>query len=75
MRRTGGELFDIIVQRTRNNGGVPYTEQGVASVMAQVMGAVAHCHKNGIAHRDLKPENLLTTPDAGMARPPPPDPA
>lgn len=27
--------------------------------MKQLLEAVSHCHKLGIAHRDIKPENLL----------------
>jgi len=50
---TGGELFDRILQ----NGHL--TEQGAASIMRQVLSAVAYCHRFGVVHRDLKPENIL----------------
>ncbi|KAL1675757.1 kinase-like domain-containing protein [Schizophyllum commune] len=30
---------------------------------AQILDAVAFCHKNGIYHRDLKPENILVSLD------------
>lgn len=36
-----------------------YSEPEAASVMAQLMQAVAHCHRLGVAHRDIKPDNIL----------------
>ncbi|XP_062109324.1 phosphoenolpyruvate carboxylase kinase 1-like [Humulus lupulus] len=36
-----------------------FTETEAASVMTQLMQAVAHCHRHGVAHRDIKPENIL----------------
>lgn len=36
-----------------------FTESEAASVMAQLMQALAHCHRLGVAHRDIKPENVL----------------
>ncbi|KAM3936788.1 calcium/calmodulin-dependent protein kinase type IV-like [Leptodactylus fuscus] len=50
---TGGELFDRIVERGY------YSEKDAASVIQQILEAVAYLHANGIVHRDLKPENLL----------------
>lgn len=32
-------------------------------IAAQLAGALAHCHGQGVVHRDLKPENVLITPD------------
>lgn len=55
--RAGGELFDIIVRRVEDassNDPRPYSEQHVASIMAQITAAIVHCHVNNIAHRDLK---------------------
>eukprot|EP00038_Savillea_parva_P026347 m.53365 g.53365 ORF g.53365 m.53365 type:complete len:591 (+) comp7450_c0_seq1:309-2081(+) len=49
----GGELFDYIVARERCK------EDEAREFFRQIVVAVAHCHKHGIAHRDLKPENLL----------------
>lgn len=34
-------------------------EPEAASVMFQLMQAVAHCHRTGVAHRDIKPDNIL----------------
>ncbi|BFG14120.1 hypothetical protein CerSpe_003940 [Prunus speciosa] len=36
-----------------------FSEPEAASVMAQLMLAVAHCHRLGVAHRDIKPDNIL----------------
>ncbi|XP_027351021.1 phosphoenolpyruvate carboxylase kinase 1-like [Abrus precatorius] len=45
-------LFDRI-----SDGSLP--EPHAASLMKQLLEAVAHCHALGIAHRDIKPDNLL----------------
>ncbi|XP_075681503.1 calcium/calmodulin-dependent protein kinase type IV-like [Rhinoderma darwinii] len=50
---TGGELFDRIVERGY------YSERDAASVVQQILEAVAYLHANRVVHRDLKPENLL----------------
>ncbi|KAF3456783.1 hypothetical protein FNV43_RR01437 [Rhamnella rubrinervis] len=36
-----------------------FTEPEAASVMSQLMEAIAHCHRLGVAHRDIKPDNIL----------------
>ncbi|ONI26671.1 hypothetical protein PRUPE_1G038800 [Prunus persica] len=36
-----------------------FSEPEAASVMTQLMLAVAHCHRLGVAHRDIKPDNIL----------------
>ena len=50
---TGGELFDVIVERKR------FSERDAAGVMKQVMSGINYMHTNKVVHRDLKPENLL----------------
>lgn len=42
----------------------PLPERQVACIVRQVLTALAHCHRLGIAHRDLNPANvLLVTPE------------
>jgi len=53
----GGELFDRILKRIKNND--IYNEKQACEIMQQVIGAIEYCHNNGIVHRDLKPENIL----------------
>lgn len=50
---TGGELFDRIIKSGH------FSERYAASIMKQILSAVAYCHKNDVMHRDLKPENVL----------------
>eukprot|EP00746_Dinoflagellata_sp_MGD_P011722 gnl/MRDRNA2_/MRDRNA2_124708_c0_seq1.p1 gnl/MRDRNA2_/MRDRNA2_124708_c0~~gnl/MRDRNA2_/MRDRNA2_124708_c0_seq1.p1 ORF type:complete len:635 (+),score=141.77 gnl/MRDRNA2_/MRDRNA2_124708_c0_seq1:92-1996(+) len=49
----GGDLFERISDSEH------CSEKYCSQVSAQVCGALAHCHDQGICHRDLKPENLL----------------
>ncbi|CAN1246979.1 Phosphoenolpyruvate carboxylase kinase 2 [Linum grandiflorum] len=35
------------------------SESQSASVMRQLLQAIAHCHKLGVVHRDVKPDNVL----------------
>jgi calcium/calmodulin-dependent protein kinase I len=39
------------------------SEATLGSVVHQLLGALAHCHAQGIAHLDVKPDNLLIGPD------------
>lgn len=58
---TGGDLFERL-QDDRH-----CTENYCSDVTAQICGALAHCHNQGICHRDLKPENLLLLSQADDA--------
>ncbi|XP_031501778.1 phosphoenolpyruvate carboxylase kinase 1-like [Nymphaea colorata] len=46
------DLFDRVSKRV-------FTEPEAAALMAQLMEAIAHCHRLGVAHRDIKPDNVL----------------
>ncbi|KAI4825936.1 hypothetical protein KUCAC02_021596 [Chaenocephalus aceratus] len=48
-----GELYDYISERRR------LSERETRHFFRQIVSAVHHCHKNGVAHRDLKLENVL----------------
>ncbi|KAK7269136.1 hypothetical protein RIF29_21852 [Crotalaria pallida] len=48
-------LFDRIVNGTTS----PMPEPEAANIMKQLLTAVSHCHRLGVAHRDLKPDNIL----------------
>lgn len=58
---TGGDLFDTIAVQG------PFKEEDGKVMFAQIVAAVAYCHKNGVCHRDLKPENVLLTSE-GQAK-------
>ena len=49
----GGDLFNLI-QRHKN-----FTAKQAKFLIAEVILAVEHLHKNNILYRDLKPENIL----------------
>jgi predicted NAD/FAD-binding protein len=50
-----GELFDRIMAKTQSAEG-HYSERDAASLIRDILGAIAYCHSKGIVHRDLKPE-------------------
>ncbi|KAK1801758.1 hypothetical protein P4O66_022404, partial [Electrophorus voltai] len=50
---TGGDVFDWILDQGN------YTERDAASVIRQVLEAVAYLHSLNIVHRNLKLENLM----------------
>merc|ERR1719443_2543744 len=58
---TGGDLFE------RLQDDRCCTDKYCSEVAAQICGALAHCHNEGICHRDLKPENLLLLSQADDA--------
>jgi len=55
---TGGELFDAIIAKSQSIEG-HYSEHDAASIINDILDAIAYCHSKGIVHRDLKPENFL----------------
>lgn len=50
---TGGELFEEISNRNH------FSESDAATIIKQVLEAVAYCHGSNIVHKDLKPENIM----------------
>ena len=52
---TGGELFDRIIAKSQSLEG-HYSEHDAASIIKDILDAIAYCHSKGIVHRDLKPE-------------------
>jgi calcium/calmodulin-dependent protein kinase I len=50
---TGGELFDIIVEKDH------FDESLARETIVPIIDAIKYCHGMNIIHRDLKPENLL----------------
>lgn len=50
-----GELFDRIIAKTQSAEG-HYSERDAASLIRDILDAIAYCHSKDIVHRDLKPE-------------------
>ncbi|XP_029697165.1 SNF related kinase b isoform X2 [Takifugu rubripes] len=59
----GGDLFDYII---RHEGGV--AEDTAKRHFAQIVRAVAYCHRLHVVHRDLKPENVVFFPQQGVVK-------
>ncbi|XP_072519153.1 SNF related kinase b [Salminus brasiliensis] len=50
----GGDMYDYIL---RHEGGV--AEETAKVHFAQIVRAIAYCHRLHVVHRDLKPENVV----------------
>ncbi|KAJ3205950.1 hypothetical protein HDU82_004858 [Entophlyctis luteolus] len=50
---TGGELFDVILERGS------FFEDNAVDIVYTLLDCVAYLHDQGVVHRDIKPENLL----------------
>lgn len=46
-----------------NAKGKVFSDDDVASIMAQLLDALDHSHSHGVWHRDIKPANVLITHD------------
>ncbi|CAN0369209.1 unnamed protein product [Lampetra fluviatilis] len=53
----GGDLYDYIM---RHEGGLQ--EPDAKHYFAQILCAIAYCHRLHVVHRDLKPENVVFFP-------------
>ncbi len=49
-----------------DSGPLPLTD--VASILRQVLAALAHAHAHGIIHRDIKPANIMISDEIGTGR-------
>ncbi|XP_020222848.1 phosphoenolpyruvate carboxylase kinase 1 isoform X2 [Cajanus cajan] len=57
-------VLDLCYESEFHHSVMP--EAAAASVMWQLMQAVAHCHRLGVAHRDIKPDNILFDEDSRL---------
>ncbi|KAJ1621793.1 kinase-like domain-containing protein [Pavlovales sp. CCMP2436] len=56
-----GDLFDSLER------GCRFPETSARVIFTQLLGALAHCHQNGVSHRDVKPENCCFASRAAAA--------
>ncbi|KAJ7312050.1 hypothetical protein JRQ81_006383 [Phrynocephalus forsythii] len=59
----GGDMFDHIM---RHEGGL--AEGQAKDYFAQLVHAIAYCHRLHVVHRDLKPENVVFFQDRGVVK-------
>ncbi len=48
---------DTLTQRVQQAG--PLSEKAVQTLIAELLPAIAHVHREGIVHRDIKPDNII----------------
>lgn len=48
---------DTLTQRVQQAG--PLSEKAVQTLIAGLLSAIAHVHREGIVHRDIKPDNII----------------
>lgn len=58
MKFVAGESLAELIRR---EGAVP--EAQVRTWAAQLLDALAYCHRQGVIHRDIKPQNIIVEPD------------
>ncbi|XP_050221826.1 phosphoenolpyruvate carboxylase kinase 2 [Mercurialis annua] len=51
------EQFTLYDKVVKSNGGL--SEAKSATVMKELLTAIAHCHRLNVVHRDIKPDNIL----------------
>nr|CAB3266433.1 SNF-related serine/threonine-protein kinase-like [Phallusia mammillata] len=59
----GGDMFDYIM---RHDKGLH--EDQAKEYFAQIVSAIAYCHKLHVVHRDLKPENVVFFESQGLVK-------
>nr|XP_002120588.1 SNF-related serine/threonine-protein kinase-like [Ciona intestinalis] len=59
----GGDMFDYIMRHERG-----LHEDQAKEYFAQIVSAIAYCHKLHVVHRDLKPENVVFFESQGLVK-------
>eukprot|EP00271_Cylindrocystis_brebissonii_P003682 TRINITY_DN1492_c1_g1_i1.p1 TRINITY_DN1492_c1_g1~~TRINITY_DN1492_c1_g1_i1.p1 ORF type:complete len:506 (-),score=88.59 TRINITY_DN1492_c1_g1_i1:1473-2990(-) len=57
----GGDLFDILLEKSQGNGRTFHSERDAAALVKTILQVVKHCQSLEVVHRDLKPENFIMT--------------
>lgn len=60
---SGGDLEELLAQQRKAEQQLG--SLWIATVMHQIVGAIAHCHARGVLHLDLKPGNIMLLPGRG----------
>lgn len=57
----GGELYALVLEKAhqKKRSKKHFLESEIATILQQVLDAVAYCHSKNIMHRDLKLENIV----------------